>query len=774
MIRVVYMVAWSLAYGAIAQSPVVVGFERLYEVDEKATATQGRVLIGELGCASCHEVPSTSAAESKQAPNLENAGARITSQYLRAFLTAPRTTKAGSTMPDLFAGMDDATRADAVDALVHFLVSRDGPIARDANSAEPESVAAGEELFHTVGCVACHAPRRPPSSIGDELDPFAADTVELVEPAIPSVPLPELSKKTNLESLAEFLHDPLAVRPSGRMPNFKLNEEEAHAIASYLLQFDQEPTGTESFDADPVKAERGADLFGKLGCAACHASEQNAFVDFAAPVLDGTITNAGCLADAPAGNAPWYDLDARQREAISLALADDANANADVLTERLAALNCYACHERDGIGGIEVGRRPYFTALVHADLGDEGRIPPPLTGVGAKLTPEGFHATLFGEETVRPYMATRMPLFGERQVGHLATRFAEADASEAMPEIDVTGLLHHHRNHYGRQLMGTDGLSCISCHNLRGRKSLGIPAIDLETSPRRLHPEWFKAYLLDPAAFRPGTRMPAFFPEGKSTFPDLFKGNANQQIEALWIYLREIDQTRLPEGLERDDNFELVPTDKPILLRTFMKDVGPRAIAVGFPKGIHVAFDALNVRVALAWRGRFIDAESAWADRFAPFVEPLSEDRHRFAEPMPVAALKDDAAQWPDVVGVAAGYAFEGYRLDEAGAPVFLYSFSPAGSDPVRIEEVVVPVDAETLMRTFTFSGPREVPLYILAGAGTIADAENGGYRVDDQFTVLPSPPATAIIRGQGADRELIIPVPPSPEPTTVEMELKW
>src|SRR5690606_40462280 len=64
--------------------------------------------------------------------------------------------------------------------------------------------------------------------------------------------------------------------------------------------------------------------------------------------------------------------------------------------------------------------------------------------------------------------------------------------------------------------------------------------------------------------------LPIFFPEGKSTFPDLWNGDANKQIEALWIYLREIDQTRLPVGMEDDTNYELVPADRPILLRTFI------------------------------------------------------------------------------------------------------------------------------------------------------------------------------------------------------------
>ena len=47
-----------------------------------------------------------------------------------------------------------------------------------------------------------------------------------------------------------------------------------------------------------------------------------------------------------------------------------------------------------------------------------------------------------------------------------------------------------------------------------------------------------------------------------------------------------------------------------MLLRTFMKGVGTHAIAVEYPEGIHAAFDALKVRFALAWRGRFLDAES--------------------------------------------------------------------------------------------------------------------------------------------------------------------
>ena len=55
----------------------------------------------------------------------------------------------------------------------------------------------------------------------------------------------------------------------------------------------------------------------------------------------------------------------------------------------MTALNCYACHRRDETGGVIRERDPFFTAN-SPDLGDEGRIPPLLTGVGDKLRPEAL------------------------------------------------------------------------------------------------------------------------------------------------------------------------------------------------------------------------------------------------------------------------------------------------------------------------------------------------------------------------------------------------
>src|SRR6185295_20077762 len=90
---------------------------------------------------------------------------------------------------------------------------------------------------------------------------------------------------------------------------------------------------------------------------------------------------------------------------------------------------------------------------------------------------------------------------------------------------------------FGRNLVGTGGFACISCHTFGPHKSLGIPALDLTLTTRRLKKDWFHRYLLDPQSLRPGTRMPSFWPEGVAVNKDVLKGDTEAQIRALWLYL---------------------------------------------------------------------------------------------------------------------------------------------------------------------------------------------------------------------------------------------
>jgi hypothetical protein len=182
--------------------------------------------------------------------------------------------------------------------------------------------------------------------------------------------------------------------------------------------------------------------------------------------------------------------------------------------------------------------------------------------------------------------------------------------------------------------------------------------LDISNIGQRLQPEWFYEYLLDPAAYRPGTLMPSFWPGGKSANAAIHGGDPRRQIASLYSFAKSGNGE--PEGFPQTQNgeFELLPKDRPIVQRTFLEDVGTYAILVGFPEGVHLAFNGQTARPALAWKGRFFDAYNTWFSRFAPFEKPLGTS----------------VVRWPASEQAPPGLRFSGYRLDEAGVPSFLYS----------------------------------------------------------------------------------------------------
>ena len=135
----------------------------------------------------------------------------------------PHAIKPGSTMPDLLRDLDASTKRQDVEALTHFLVSLGGPLIPSNAPSDAKTVEQGRKLFHTIGCLACHAPEKKG------------------ETTIPSVPLGNLAMKTSVETLTLFLLDPTQDRPAGRMPNLQLSRCRGAEHRVYLLreQIDQ-------------------------------------------------------------------------------------------------------------------------------------------------------------------------------------------------------------------------------------------------------------------------------------------------------------------------------------------------------------------------------------------------------------------------------------------------------------------------------------------------------------------------------------------------------
>lgn len=528
------------------------------------------------------------------------------------------------------------------------------------------------------------------------------------------------------------------------------------------------PSGGESpaeFVAKPELAGKGRELFTSLGCANCHQLEVAGSLVAAkqgAPSLDALKGEGGCLEPAR-GKTPYYALGDVQRtslvEAIKAAKTPAADAPKEqLISAQMVRFNCYACHARGELGGVEEARNPHFLSDM-PEMGDEGRIPPALTGVGAKLQ-DSWLKTVFAEGAKdRPYMATRMPRFGVENVGDLLVNLPEVDLAKAKPATKVDGDMEDKKfKAAGRRLVGSQGFSCVKCHTFADKKATGIQALSMTTMTKRLRPEWFHNYLLNPQEFRPGTRMPAAWPNGVTQLPTILDGSTDKQIMSIYAYLTDGDKALLPIGLVTG-KMEIIAFDEAVIYRNFIEGAGSRAIGVGYPEKLNLAFDANNDRLAMIWHGSFIDAARHWTGRGVGYEPPLGDNVLKLPEGTAFATLTSAEAKWPGENAEQAGYKFLGYRLGEQRRPTFRYQFGET-----TISDYPAPLgdsDAFIFSRQFTLESAKPVEgLYYRAMvAGNIELKDDGSYLIDSKWTTKITAGAKPIVRSSDGKMELLVPV---------------
>ncbi|WP_231744034.1 family 16 glycoside hydrolase [Stieleria neptunia] len=498
---------------------------------------------------------------------------------------------------------------------------------------------------------------------------------------------------------------------------------------------DSGPLLASEFRPDPNSVDSGRQLFQSTGCASCHEFQSTRPAARQIPGLADVRTDRGCLANSVSRPAVDFHLSPRQRLAIERAIelrkkqhsSAHSITDADLVHLTMAGLNCYACHRRGEFGGPEAARDASFQTTT-AEMGWESRLPPPLDGVGDKLKSDYLTDLFAAGANERPYMLTRMPGFGAGHLDLLHQSLVRLDRQGSSDDAALSELADQVHVNDGRKLVGATGLSCIKCHSYNDVKGGGIGVIDLLAMPKRLRADWFNRYLQDPTKYRPGTRMPNSFPDGKSSFTSLYHGDPAKQVAAMWSYLAAGTSAKEPPGL-RVGAILLAAAERPRIYRNFFEGVSGRGIAVGFPGEVNLIWDAERMGLNSVWKHEFIDAARHWTGRGQGRTTPAGDSIHTLEPWTPLAHGDSIDMTWPGESGRELGYRFGGYRLDEGGNPTFLYSI-----DDARVTDSIRPLGPGGFERQLTITrvSDDQSPglIWRIAQAATIETAGDDLYQI--------------------------------------------
>lgn len=805
------------------------GYEQLGHLPKKVPerlaldrqVERGRFLTEEYSCVKCHQPEDSDKLARgllpRAGPDLSQVGGRVYPGWIFRWLEDPHQTRAGAVMPRLFTA-DEAGRVERF-AVAAYLASLGGPVKRAAKQPGfkqlRESESRGQRLFASLGCVACHGDDKAKTPAPRSFYDLASDGTR------GTIPLHGLGSKTTPEALTAYLENPLAVDPSGRMPHMLLQRREAEDLANFLCKStepgaDKElpdaPTTEqllEAFrrvddradelaafrrlDANKQRLDLGQRLVIAKGCNQCHtiAPGGKPFAQMQARASWDDLKkparqSQGCLAGAAAkpGVAPRFHLSDADRQAIRRFLMEGttgAGAPAPAYAARvtLQRFNCLACHSREGEGGLTPEILEDLRKYEKAENA-EAVSPPPLTGVGHKLRTPWLRQVLTQAGRARPWMGLRMPQFGPANVGHLPEAFALMDGTDPDDQVHKVPLTAA-KIEAGRTLVGKQAFGCISCHDIAGVANSGTRGPDLALMSQRVRYPWYRRWLERAQRMQPGTRMPTVFSGGKSTLTTVLDGNADAQAEAMWAYLSLGPGLPLPEGLEPPKGLVVQVKDRPVLLRTFMPDAGSRAIAIGYPGGVSVAFDAATCRLAYAWSGNFLDASPVWDNRGGNPAKVLGPRFWSAPQGCPWAVT--DSNSPPDFAARAQDPAygarppdgklppnplflhFEGYTIDPDGLPVFRYQVNAGENQVMEVVEKPEPLHqaiAAGVARRFRVTVPAHEKAWFWAaqasGTPRLLAADGNDEPLDLKSGLVDVPAAgRRWLLPQGGDHTLVL-----------------
>jgi mono/diheme cytochrome c family protein len=215
---------------------------------------RGIKLFKELGCYGCHETEGFGKDVYKMiGPDLTKLSSKLNPEWIVKWLTSPSGFRPTTRMPDFKLEDED------IRAITSFLwqKSKDTKVMA-AEVYDEEMIEEGAYLFESVGCLACH------NDVEDSERSHGPN-------------LARIGEKVDYDFLVSWLLKPKAYQPGTKMPDFRLDDEEAAFLAAYLMSLRREtyeaPTEEAKWLYDKEAARRGEHLVNRYGCFGCHKIE---------------------------------------------------------------------------------------------------------------------------------------------------------------------------------------------------------------------------------------------------------------------------------------------------------------------------------------------------------------------------------------------------------------------------------------------------------------------------------------------------------------------
>ncbi len=488
-------------------------------------------------------------------------------------------------------------------------------------------IARGQELFEELGCPNCHL----------------VDGYEDVPRVGPYLRL--IAAKVEPAWLVRWVTNPHAFRPKTRMPNFMFNQDEAIAVAAYLLDsskadsakwFETRPAPSGIDPANPALVAQGKELVDSLGCRGCHGIAEGESPAQLGENKD-VAPNLSRIAEKTAARWLYYWLKApREYSPVSrmpsLRVSDDeARAAASflltlgqqrpdpALTERLSRpeeiargkslvrkYGCFGCHD---ITGMET----------------ESRVGAELSTFGSK----GLEELFFGNHTdipetwdnwtyhklkdPRTYATERieqaMPQFNLTDADIRALRVFLKSRSDVKypPKFYAASDVRGQRQVAGRRLIMR--YNCGGCHIVEGQG--GAIRVRYEESPQLAPPilngegakvqaDWLFGFLKQPTPIRPWlkVRMPTFsFSDAEATtLVNYFGAVDNVQVPFVHVNEAEVPIAHIEAGqkLVEPDYFNCFSCHQ-------QGDRKPEGPPEGWAPDLGLAHDRLNPEWIVRW-----------------------------------------------------------------------------------------------------------------------------------------------------------------------------